>query len=276
MHITVNGNMHDVTSAALDPIFYVHHSEVDRQWNQWLAQGGGRSSPVGNATWRNTTYTFFDECCTPVRMRGCDVIRAARQLSYSYEGEPPQVEQYCPRIPLSVREIVPIIQWRRPLILRERPVRFPLVPPEQRNMLPRLAQAARGRGNLALRVGSIEADAQPGVSWEVHVGPPGFTPGPATFVGIFALFGAGLKTRRNHYHPAEFVFPLRKALATVDPAGMEVQFVPVSGLAGPAARERIAPRSAVSVGDVSVVVDTPPPPLPREEQERLRRLERLQ
>jgi len=276
VHITVNGNMHDVTSAALDPIFYVHHSEVDRQWNQWLAQGGGRTSPVGNATWRNSAYTFFDECCAPVRMRGCDVVRAARQLSYSYEGEPPQVEQYCPRIPFNIREIVPVIQWRRPFMLRDRPVRLPLVPPEQRNMLPRLAEAARGGGNLALRVAGIEADAQPGISWEVHVGPSGFTPGPASFVGIFALFGAGLKTRRNHYHPADFVFPLNKALANGDPARMEVQFVPVSGLAEPAGRERLAVRSSVSVGEVSVVVDAPMPELPRDEQEQLRRLERSQ
>ena len=56
-----------VPTAAQDPIFWAHHANVDRQWNLWIAQGGGRSNPVGNADWRNATFTFFDECCQQVK-----------------------------------------------------------------------------------------------------------------------------------------------------------------------------------------------------------------
>ena len=31
-------------------------------------------------------------------MTSCEVLRAAKQLSYVYEGEPAQVEQYCPLV----------------------------------------------------------------------------------------------------------------------------------------------------------------------------------
>jgi hypothetical protein len=204
-------------------------------------------------------------------MKGCDVLRAARQLSYSYEGESPQVEQYCPRFPFNLADILVLLQWRRPFILRERPLRIRLVPPEQRAALPRLMQAARSGANLALRLDGIEADRQPGVSWEVHAGPAGFAPSKESFVGIFGLFGAGLRTRAHHYHPASFVFPLRK-VANLDPSRLELLFVPVPGAPRDGGAERFAP-VPVSVGEVSIIVDSPMPELKREEQEQLRREE---
>ncbi len=283
VHTSVGGNMHAVETAAQDPIFWVHHAQVDRLWNLWLAQGGGRSSPVGVASWRNATYTFFDECCDPVSLRGCDVLRAALQLSYAYEGEPPQVNQYCPRV-FDVRLLEAVVaRSRLALVLAERPVRVPLLPREDREMLTRVREAARTKArNLAIQIRDVEAETQPDVSWEVHVGPTGFTPSARSLVGIFALFGAGLRSRRQHFHPAEFVFPIGAALRGVDPANLEVTFVPVSGLARPArataaaAPEIVRPRSPVRIGEIAVLVDAPMPAPPREEQERLRREERNQ
>ena len=45
VHGAVSGNMCCVPTAAQDPIFWAHHANVDRQWNLWIAQGGGRSNP---------------------------------------------------------------------------------------------------------------------------------------------------------------------------------------------------------------------------------------
>ena len=61
VHFEVGGSMCCVPTAALDPIFYLHHANVDRQWNLWLAQGGGRTDPLWDATWKTRQYTFFDE-----------------------------------------------------------------------------------------------------------------------------------------------------------------------------------------------------------------------
>lgn len=272
VHTTVGGNMFAVVTAAQDPIFWAHHSQVDRIWNLWLAQGGGRSSPVGNSAWRNSTYTFFDECCQPVSLKGCDVIRAALQLSYTYEGEPAQVNQYCPRLfnPALV-DVAVLAQARAGLVLGGKPVRTPLVARDGGRRLAAIAQA-KGQG-AALRISGIEAESQPGISWEVHVGRKGFAPGPRSLVGIFALFGAGLKTRTNHYHPAEFVFAVGDALKGLETADLEVIFVPVSGLEREPAATALQPRSPVRVGEIAIIVDSAMPQPPREEQERLRKQE---
>jgi len=276
VHISVGGNMVDVHTAAQDPIFWAHHSFVDRLWNAWLAQGGGRTSPVGAATWRNSTYTFFDECCQPVTMKGCDVLRAALQLSYVYEGEPPQVNQYCPRIWVFDHiDIAVLARTRAALVLGARPVRVPL-PVADADAAKRLRQAATGERALVLRLAGIEADSQPGVSWEVHVGPKGFAPSPRSLVGMFALFGAGLKDRPQHFHPAEFDFALGRAAAGIDPSALEVVLVPVSGLESRERVEAVQPRVPVRIGEIDLVLDAPLPMPPRDEQEKLRREEASQ
>ena len=39
VHVWVNGDMRSTTNAAYDPIFWAHHSNVDRQWATWQANG---------------------------------------------------------------------------------------------------------------------------------------------------------------------------------------------------------------------------------------------
>jgi hypothetical protein len=99
VHIQVGGGMSGVSTAGLDPIFYVHHSNVDRHWNLWIAQGGGRTNPVLDTVWTSKQYTFFNEAGAQVKMTACQILRAAEQLNYTYEGEPPQVLTYCKRRP---------------------------------------------------------------------------------------------------------------------------------------------------------------------------------
>ena len=273
VHVTIGGKMGAVSSAAQDPIFWAHHAQIDRIVNLWLAQGGGRSNPIGDSTWKNKTFIFFDECCQQVQMKGCDVLRAAQQLSYAYEGEPPQVNQYCPlRWNVALADVAVLSQSRASLILGPAPARVPLIPREGLRSVRRLTEIARsGRQNLALRLGSIEADTQPGITWEVHVGPRGFAPDSRSFVGLLALFAAGLRDRGQAFQPAELVLPIGKALRALDPAGLEVAFVPVSGFERGLAAEAVQPRSPVRIGEVAIIVDQPMPQPPREEQERLRK-----
>ena len=96
VHVSIGGWMGSVPTAAQDPIFYLHHANIDRLWNLWLKQGGMRSNPVNDAAWRTTEFQFFNENGAQVSMTGCDVLRAQEQLNYIYENEAAQVKQDLP------------------------------------------------------------------------------------------------------------------------------------------------------------------------------------
>jgi len=283
VHGAVSGNMCCVDSAALDPIFWLHHSTVDRQWNLWLAQGGGRTDPLFDADWRNHVFTFFDECCREVKMRACDVLRAARQLSYTYECEPPQVEQYCPLIwRPPVFEIVVLARFRKPFKLSKAVVTVPLstAAADNKSFVPKLLEFARAPGKtVVLQVKGVEADRHPGASWQVYVGPAGLTPDPRSpyFVGVLGLFGGGIKTRKDHYHPGDFAFPISTAiLGTNAPSKLQVIFVPTSGVEVQGRPLPAEVRADLTVTELSIVVDEATPMPQKDEQDKLQREERAE
>ncbi len=55
VHGGIGGGMGSVPTAAVDPIFWLHHCNIDRLWNRWLDVGGGRANPPASDTvWHNT------------------------------------------------------------------------------------------------------------------------------------------------------------------------------------------------------------------------------
>ncbi len=85
VHTTVNGNMANVLTAAKDPVFWLHHSNIDRMWEEWLRKCNGRASPIDTA-WLNNTYTFFNENGNAVSMTGSQVVKISTQLNYKYDA----------------------------------------------------------------------------------------------------------------------------------------------------------------------------------------------
>src|SRR4051812_16472967 len=80
--------MRSVNLAARDPIFWLHHCNVDRWWNQWLALGGGRANPTGSL-WRNQTFRFIGAGGQLITMSASQVLDTAAQLNYLYDDEAP-------------------------------------------------------------------------------------------------------------------------------------------------------------------------------------------
>jgi len=50
VHVRTGGDMSNVPEAAFDPIFYLHHANVDRLWAQWQSSHPA-ALPSGEATW---------------------------------------------------------------------------------------------------------------------------------------------------------------------------------------------------------------------------------
>lgn len=85
VHISIGGKMSDIETAAQDPIFWLHHANIDRLWEAWIKQGAGRNSPSFNS-WLNQSFTFYDFDGTAKTMTGNQVINTAAQLNYTYDA----------------------------------------------------------------------------------------------------------------------------------------------------------------------------------------------
>lgn len=90
VHVLISGNMGDPRTAGLDPIFWLHHANVDRLWDVWLS--GGRSNPA-DAGWKNNVaggarkpFVLFDERGQRVEVTTADVIPGGRLLDYGYDN----------------------------------------------------------------------------------------------------------------------------------------------------------------------------------------------
>jgi tyrosinase len=58
VHDQIGGSMGRVPTAAADPIFWVHHSNIDRLWTAWLAAGGHRKMPDPSRLWWDQTFYY--------------------------------------------------------------------------------------------------------------------------------------------------------------------------------------------------------------------------
>jgi tyrosinase len=84
VHDQVGGSMGNVPTAPADPVFWVHHCNVDRYWSAWLAAGAGRHMPpAGDSWWNQTFYYDLDRSWkAPVRS-----MVDTRNLGYTYDDE---------------------------------------------------------------------------------------------------------------------------------------------------------------------------------------------
>jgi hypothetical protein len=237
VHVEVGGLMGNIDTAAEDPIFFLHHANCDRLWDIWLAQGM-RCDPVVDPVWEGQVFTFFDENGNQQMMTSCDVVRAAAQLNYSYQGEPPQVNQFC--------GVAPVCCTGTSTVVINQCIPSPpcLLPPGpgpyyfEFTVTSQLAQqliayAENSADTLYLQFGGVTTPTQPGVVWDVYVGlPVGGTTNPASpyYVGTYGMYGPGVADQPpDGSEPATFAVPVNTALLTALQAGeltVPVQFAP--------------------------------------------------
>lgn len=91
VHVDIGGAMGDPDTAGLDPIFWLHHANIDRLWQVWLNQNSAHINPV-NPNWLNYAFDFHDSTGARVTMTPAQVLDTTKVLSgYTYEGVPTAV-----------------------------------------------------------------------------------------------------------------------------------------------------------------------------------------
>lgn len=70
-------------TAAQDPIFWLHHANIDRLWASWTALGGGRANST-DPRWTNKAFSFFDPSKHQVT-KLVQEVESTGALRYSYD-----------------------------------------------------------------------------------------------------------------------------------------------------------------------------------------------
>ncbi|VXC93282.1 putative tyrosinase [Burkholderia sp. 8Y] len=93
VHDIIGGYLADIATAALDPLFYLHHTNLDRLWNAWSRRSTSRLPAATNTYW-NGQFTYASGL-TMSR----SLTRTVAGLNYDYAndnmptGLPPQAQQ---------------------------------------------------------------------------------------------------------------------------------------------------------------------------------------
>src|SRR5262249_37789626 len=82
------GWMGSFNTAGLDPIFWLHHSNIDRLWNVWLKRDPQNTNTTDPQWLSGVRFEFHDETGNIVSLTAADVTDStAGPLSYSYEDQ---------------------------------------------------------------------------------------------------------------------------------------------------------------------------------------------
>jgi hypothetical protein len=206
-----------VSWAANDPIFWLHHCNIDRIWASWNRAGG--RNPTDDRYLRQL-FTFVDEAGKPLPRRVGDVMETPA-LGYTYDryldrptGSVPF--QGMPRLNFTTHAASRELSG--PAVLGSGPTAMQLAS-DRRNLAP-LRAASAARRPFYLRVAGVRITRQPGISYEVHLDPAPLAPLPdrtsRSYVGTINVFGAIVHGTPTGAGPAPYTNPRNYSFVITD------------------------------------------------------------
>jgi hypothetical protein len=276
IHTYIGGLMGTVVTAAQDPIFWMHHANIDRLWELWLAQGGGRSNPTTDCQWMNQKFNFVDEGGNPVTICPKDVLDIGNQLHYQYDPPADPVPApipstggcVCPSSdsPDTTRQKHIIITSNKRLMLRDDPIQMTFE--VKASDLDKVIHSG-GRRELLLELDELVL-AQPSVNYEIYVNPPHderWNFRNRSYVGTLGFFGDGHhhhggKEDKNGKRPLSVSYDLTPALLRVtgnqaaDTRMLTIAMAPLR-LVSPGDPTRVIPaKGGIDIGRLKLMVVT--------------------
>jgi tyrosinase len=244
VHVLVGGLgglMSHVPTAAGDSIFWLHHANIDRLWNVWLNQGGGRANPTDPA-FLDQPYTFADETGGTATVLVRDIISSAG-LGYRYDDVPNPAAQFLqeqpkaatPTPPATVATSAPPERREealekaqpKPLGFREERVKLNVVKENRAALAGPIQEGQAGAPKVMVTVEGLSADEAPDFVFGVYLNlPEGERKEDVLrkhYVGSINFFGKTRADRRalGHGHGAEFnaTFDATRVLAELQKSG---------------------------------------------------------
>lgn len=288
VHVSVGGWMSAFATAGRDPIFWLHHAQIDRLWEIWLGMGGGRANPT-TAPWLNTSFQFYNETGAVVNMTGAQIVNTATQLNYRYAhplcrliAVPIRFEwQDLTRIPPfdpGALRLVQAINVRPPLPDPPRPIvvqeglrlgpspavlRVP-VSAEGKRALERFQPDSREGGTqISLVLEDIRLEQPPQVFYEVYVNLPASVRTPEYtsphYVGNIDFFGPS--SEDGHKMPFQRTISLLPAYVRLRGAGrwsddaIQLTLVPRGATEADVPERVLGQRPQATIGRVSLRIE---------------------
>jgi tyrosinase len=188
-------NMGSIEWAAEDPIFWMHHCNIDRLWASWNRNGG--LNPTNQPTWMNKQFVFQDVYGSRVVATVKDFVDIGA-LNYTYDNFEPKPPDFTPsslpsgstRIPRS--PATPVAETVALGTVEVRVALRPGVSQPDHHLDKSLRNLAVGR-KMYLVLDRLQANTQPGVIYDVYLNlPPGTAPGAraAYLAGSINFFGS--------------------------------------------------------------------------------------
>ncbi|MFI8192074.1 tyrosinase family protein [Streptomyces sp. NPDC085946] len=214
LHGFVGGVMSQFFSPQ-DPVFWLHHANIDRLWAAWLTHPG-HHNPT-DAAWLGATHSFRNAQGERVGLRTQDLL-SEQQLGYSYESLTEGVGLKPPErlVALLAAGVDPpageLVATTGPTDLGPETLTVPLTPePGARASALPEAASPQSPSRAVLTVAGVHADTPPGTNYRVFVGArpdhaEDLDPEGPYFIGHLHFFGA-VGGRAHHGHGgAELTF----------------------------------------------------------------------
>lgn len=180
---TEDGLMGWVPTAGFDPIFWMHHSNIDRIWQQWTNSPNGVEFTIDDLKSIPWDYTFFDENGNKVAYDIEDVIRVIYRMDYDFDDTKVQKGGNSDnRLRANNQKIV--ADHKPNLLFNTNKTTEVVV------KTPNLLRASKSKSKVSIKVSFTK---RPKGSYEIYVN-PGFNetlkPSNLSFVGFMTFFGA--------------------------------------------------------------------------------------
>jgi tyrosinase len=270
VHMFVKGLMESPETAAQDPIFWLHHGNIDRLWSEWLGMAGVHHENPTDATWLKLEFSFYDEQGQEVTLSVEDVLATVAQLSYTYDTEPvppapaPSQTPVAATVNTTPREMIGATPDAVTLTGQQTTVSVPIDLHE--------AQGFGESVHVYLNVEEIAGKSNPGVSYLVYAdlegGEPPHPESPH-FLGTLSFFGierAGNPVGDEQPHPLQASYDITPIARELDARGewaghdLPVTFAPLDLVppgAGPTSGVSPTPHEdkPITLGRLSVFYD---------------------